>query len=75
MVKTVNVLLGIFYHNLRKKEREKGRKEGWRRKRDKEWGGEGRAGEGRRANELIDAPHFWTPQPSCRPKRPQGRKK
>ena len=38
--------------------------------------GEGREGEERRANELIGAPHFWTPQPSCRPLRDfKGRKK
>jgi len=24
---------------------------------------------GKKANELIDAPHFWTPRPSCGPLR------
>ena len=140
MVKMVNYMLCVFYHNVRKKEeereerrkggREEGRKEGWkegrmegreggregRRKegwkegrmekegwkggrkggREEGWKegrkeggkgeggrkwegrgkGEGREGEERRANEFIGAPHFWTPQPSCRPLRDfKGRKK
>ena len=52
-------MLCVFYHNLRK--REDGRK--------REWGGEEERGGREEANELISAPHFWTPHPSFRPLR------